>query len=1042
MAVSSTQFLKHLEASGLVEAETLSAARMEARKSKTDGRALAAYLVQKQKLTAYQAKQILAGNSRGFFLEKYKILEPLGRGGMGLVFKAEHTMLGRVAAIKVLPRKAAADRESVTRFRREACATAQLEHENIVRVYDVGQQGEAHFIAMEFVPGQSLSKAVKGRGRLAVREAVSIIYQVALGLEHAYRRGITHRDIKPSNILVTPEGKAKILDMGLARVFGLTAEEAAGQASLTMSGTVVGTVDYVAPEQADDSHKADVRSDIYSLGCTLYECLTGRVPFPGGTMMQKLMRHYKAEPTAIAELAPDVPEGLVAVVRRLMAKQPGDRFQSPGEVAQVLLPFLAPSLTGQAAESSIIAPVAIQQPASTPRAVSPGAASFIAPGDVDAPAQTSRPTLPTIPLGTRSPLDKAEPAGPAGSAAVPDATPVAAGTPPAVLANSDTQKDPGVAAVKRSANRAPSMQQRTPRTPIVPKPAKVEVAQATGQTPAVAPATKQTQPIAKPKTNGTATQVEPDINDILEAIAAAASESPPSAVAVRPSHPASRYRSAWIGGAAVMAIIAVAGVYWVTSRNGILVLKYPEAYSADITSPSIQEHGRIVVDGQALLIPEQFAGEIPIRSGRRQLVVELPGLKPVNRLVSVAPGARLPVELKPTDQKLREWELKNLKARVAAAAGRDPNDAVAKLLRETLTAFATKNRGTEEFAIAMKLRGGLRWPADRLQELATPQDLISAPNATDSSHSQVTVVARLPSTAAGQGDNNARLAFSPDGRFLARGCTTGKVELWDLSGEPNFRTIGDHGSPVILTAFTADGQSVVSVSKDKIKLWNSASGSQQSEFEGLKGQVTCAAQSLDCRRFACAFSDGQVAVYDVRGGGEPKQLRGVATPVLSLALAPDGEVLALGSKDKVEIWNVRTALRIRSLGASQEVVALAFSPDSQLLSKVGRSGSAKVWKAGIWQAIGSLQKDRDLLAFGPDGRIAAVVTRGRKVEFIHTQSGGVQCAVEFNPTVGPVCQLAFGPDGRHVASAHSDGGVCVLRLIPTADSTQTTPNSI
>src|SRR5262245_34790766 len=169
---------------------------------------------------------------------------------MGLVFKAEHILLGRQAAIKVLPRKAASDRESVARFRREARATAQLEHENIVRVYDVSHVGEAHFIAMELVPGVSLGRTIKARGKLPVTESVSIIYQVALGLDHAFSKGITHRDIKPSNILVTPDGKAKILDMGLARVFGLTAEEGANQLSLTMSGTVVGTVDYVAPEQA------------------------------------------------------------------------------------------------------------------------------------------------------------------------------------------------------------------------------------------------------------------------------------------------------------------------------------------------------------------------------------------------------------------------------------------------------------------------------------------------------------------------------------------------------------------------------------------------------------------------------------------------------------------------------------------------------------------------------------------------------------------------------------------------------------------------
>jgi serine/threonine protein kinase len=345
MAIKASEFLDLLESSGLVSGRDVQGLRAKLKQGDFDAQTVASLLVREAKLTTYQANQLLKRKWRGFFIGNYKVLEPLGKGGMGIVFRAEHTILGRTVALKFLPMKVSNDPDSIARFHREARAIALLDHESIVRVYEVGDQGTAHYIVMEFVPGEKLSKLIAKRGRLAAVDAARVISQTAHGLAHAFERGVIHRDIKPSNLLITPQDRVKILDMGLARLFGEGSSETAGQISLTQTGAIVGTVDYVAPEQAKDSRFADIRSDIYSLGCTFYQCLTGQVPFPRGTIIERLLAHREDEPAPIASLAADVPVGLIQIVRQMMAKRPEDRFQRPAEVAGALLPYLEPAAT-------------------------------------------------------------------------------------------------------------------------------------------------------------------------------------------------------------------------------------------------------------------------------------------------------------------------------------------------------------------------------------------------------------------------------------------------------------------------------------------------------------------------------------------------------------------------------------------------------------------------------------------------------------------------------------------------------------------------
>jgi serine/threonine protein kinase len=267
---------------------------------------------------------------------RYRVLAFLGRGGMGAVYKAEHKIMERCVALKMVGQDLDARPELVQRFRREVKAAARLAHPNIVTAYDAEQAGRTHFLVMEYVEGTDLARLVARRGKLPIEEACEYVRQAACGLQHAHEQGMTHRDIKPHNLMVTPAGQVKILDFGLA----LFAREAGAESdALTSQGAVMGTADYMAPEQASDAHHADIRADIYSLGCTLYHLLAGGVPFPKGTFLDKVVRHATKEPTPISQLRPDLLSELVRVVERMMAKKPEQRYQSPAEVAQALAPF-------------------------------------------------------------------------------------------------------------------------------------------------------------------------------------------------------------------------------------------------------------------------------------------------------------------------------------------------------------------------------------------------------------------------------------------------------------------------------------------------------------------------------------------------------------------------------------------------------------------------------------------------------------------------------------------------------------------------------
>ncbi|QDV37197.1 serine/threonine-protein kinase [Tautonia plasticadhaerens] len=287
-------------------------------------------LVDRGLLTKYQANKLLNGRTWGFFLGDYRIMKRLGEGGMGKVYLARRERDNLRVAIKVLPpKKALEDEQALKRFYREMELSRRVRHPNLTRTLEVGSVGDAHYMVMEYVPGDSLYNLVKGihggSGPLRFDEAARYFIRALAGLHAAHQAGLVHRDVKPSNLMVTPEGDAKLLDLGLAKSMH---EESA----LTHPNAVVGTLDYASPEQLADASKADGRSDLYSIGCTIYFALSGRPPFEGGDIVSKIFRHRMEDPDPLEKICPDVPAAFAAIIWKAMAKQPEDRQQTASEL--------------------------------------------------------------------------------------------------------------------------------------------------------------------------------------------------------------------------------------------------------------------------------------------------------------------------------------------------------------------------------------------------------------------------------------------------------------------------------------------------------------------------------------------------------------------------------------------------------------------------------------------------------------------------------------------------------------------------------------
>lgn len=354
-SLSPQDFLRVVRQSGLVNESTLARIVEEAQQQDEElatASAIGEILVGQHVLTPWQCQKMMEGRHRGFFLGKYRLLSLLGKGGMSSVYLAEHMVMHRQCAIKVLPSNRVDDASYLARFEREAQAVAALDHPNIVRAYDVDYQQSGkqriHYLVMEYINGRELNSVVKSSGPLGFQLAADLIRQSADGLAHAHHAGLVHRDIKPSNLLVDTGGTVKILDLGLARMY---TDSDTGSVTVDNEQKVLGTIDYLAPEQALNSHEVDARADIYGLGCTFYFLLAGHPPFTEGTIAQRIMAHQSTEPPALDTLRPDIPPRIKEIAQRMMVKQREQRYQTAHEVSADLAAWLGQQTDMHAADA-------------------------------------------------------------------------------------------------------------------------------------------------------------------------------------------------------------------------------------------------------------------------------------------------------------------------------------------------------------------------------------------------------------------------------------------------------------------------------------------------------------------------------------------------------------------------------------------------------------------------------------------------------------------------------------------------------------------
>jgi serine/threonine protein kinase len=442
----------------------------DARDAAGNLQAFTRWVVAHRYLTDYQASLLARGHADGFFLNQYKILDRLGKGRMAGVYKAVHE-LGQVVAIKVLPPSKARDPQFLARFQREARLAFKLKHPNIVRAFQVGMAAGLHYFVMEYLEGETLDEVLRRRGKLPPPEAVRLIHQAMSGLQHIHAQGLVHRDLKPANLMLVPappQGAnettqrctVKILDIGLGRaMFEDSPSEAAKKSNpgLTSEGVLLGTPDYMAPEQARDARSSDIRADIYSLGCVLYHTLAGQPPFPDTNIINQMIRHATEAPRPLKDFNPAVPDGLQQIVNWMLAKDPKQRYPTPERAAQALQVFLVagaevptsleadpkmkPFLNWVEAENSK-AELALPRTGGAPRPTHPRPAAVPVPKPALPVATPVKPPAATSPAAPAAP----RPAAPA----APPATGVAPTNPAAVQKEKTRHKSSGKSGKRRS----------------------------------------------------------------------------------------------------------------------------------------------------------------------------------------------------------------------------------------------------------------------------------------------------------------------------------------------------------------------------------------------------------------------------------------------------------------------------------------------------------------------------------------------------------------------------------------------------------------
>jgi WD40 repeat protein/serine/threonine protein kinase len=988
-SITLERFLSLLQAARLLGADDL--ARVERQATREDFHepgVLAWWMIEQDLATRWQAHMLVSGWNH-FFLAKYKLLDRVGAGGMGTVYKAWQPGLSRVVALKVLSDALLGDEQAVARFHREIQSVAALEHPNIVATFDADCVKGKHFLVMEYVEGQDLDAMARKRGRIPAAEACEYARQAALGLAHAHERGMVHRDIKPANLLVTFRSVnetvvpiVKILDFGLAR-FGA---EIQGAAELTQTGQVMGTPDYIAPEQARDTRSADHRSDIFSLGCTLFRLVTGQVPYRGSSVMEKLMARALDEAPRARSICPDLHPDLDICIARMLARDSAMRFQTAAELALVLDSFTSTSLL----------------PAVP--GVSAGGKKSFASVQADSAAADS--------------FDRFGP-----------------------LAAPDTEMAQFLAVLAQEAN--------VDRGSICEAAESTHVAlasQAAGVTRVDRPR-KTLSPVVRASRAGGQGSKASGRGRIAQYIALAV-----SAVALAglggfilwQLSASTQLVIDWPDDERKGATLEVDG------RERTPVGKLSISGGAGVRKLRLTRKGYQPIEQEFTLArgatvtfqPEWVP--TPVTARRR----ELASLKSEVERIKSASGGRFPAANDPSraalqsqlDDFRRKW-LMTPEALQADAIFRSLPAPADQLSQATIPGYELRLSGVDRVAgngTVGNDPGGA--PAElvavigdsRLKHSGMIWSIAYSPDESLLVAGDELGYLKIWDPETGQvissfkAHENAiySLAFSPDGKTLLTGSVDELAKLWNVGTMQLRQTLSGHTSQLRAVAYSSLGDLVATAGLDQtLRLWDPANGKLVRSIEGIAGHVGCLAFSPDGQVLAVGCHDPFDAyLFDVTKGKLRHRLEGHHQVVYSLAFSPDGKRLVTGSADaSITCWDSLSGKEIRSMemGNRTGVAAVRFCPDGRTVAAGLGNGTVEFWDVNSGEFQKSLRADDAgvmTLALSRSGKRLTTAGGSQTVRIWDLENG----AEAVSPGLRILCAAA-SPDGRWLALGVRDG---------------------
>jgi len=991
---------------------------------------------------------------------RYRVEAVLGAGGMGTVYLAEHRLMERPVALKVVRPDLVGRAALVDRFRREARAAAKLAHPNIVTAYDAEQAGETQMLVMEYVRGTDLARLVRDRGPLPAAEACDLARQAATGLQHAHEHGMVHRDIKPQNLMLTAGGQVKILDFGLAR---FASEFPAG--GVTADGAILGSADYVAPEQVEDPRTADIRSDLYGLGCTLYFLLAGRPPFPGGTILQKLTAHAHREPAPLAGFRADLPPGLAAVVGRLMAKDPAARFPSPAEAAAALARF---------AES---APAEGRGGGRRWRPVAVAAAALLAVGLVAALTYRIRSAEGTLVVEVDDPAITVD---------------VGVNGRDVLLRGGGIKElrlRPGPHRVRATRDGKPILDELVTIERDGKRLLHVRFQPDAG--PPVAPPgpVARRAPAGGPPPPGEAGAPSP--LDRLDPAAIPAGERLPwqpeelvavygsnrqrhwyNVIGVAASQDGRRFASS--GGDRAIRVWDAQ-----TMRERAVVAGHADTILAFAFSPD----GRRILSGAThgdptLRLWDAETGAELRRFAGHGLSVESVAFSPDGRrALSGSQDGSVRLWDAGTGKELRQFGHGTwVWAAIFAPDGRRAFSGSSQgIIRQwdleggrELRAFAGHKEGIGIRSLAItpdgrRLLSGsddrtLRlWDAEAGKELRhhdLPGDVHDVAFAADGRRA-IGRGGRTVLVIDGEaGGEVARLdhpggvrsaALSADGRRVVTGGDDGVVRLWDAETAAELHRSAGHEGGVLCVAFAADGRHYVSGSWDNtIRLWDAGTGREVRPIDGPTDEMLAAAISPDGRRLLSAGfgrlvpppeagerpADYPIWVWDATSGREVGRLTGHAGAVRGLVISADGRRALSCSDDRTaRLWDVEGRREVRRFEGHDGIARTCDLSADGRWALTGDDRSARLWDVESGRELRRLEPGDWVggVAFAPDGRRALVGGGDKLLRLWDLGTGEVLHKLDGH-AAGITC-VAFSPDGRDAYSGSEDKSVRFWRDI-------------